>query len=208
MPRLRPAPLILFLCLLLVGTAVQAGDPSAALDRALERGEREHRLWKAGWGAFYTGALGYSLYQSSEASRSADRFDSRVGAAKSAMALAAVVGTEGPYGQARSRLAGGDEPAAVARQARAAEDHARHPMQLLPGVALNLVGGLAIALGDNRADDGAISFATGMVSTTLQWATRPRTVNRASERGELGGLSSVRVAPLPGGGMVGVERRW
>ena len=208
MPWLRPAPLTLSLCLLLVGTSVQAGDPASALDRALERGEREHRLWKAGWGTFYTGALGYSLYQGSETSRSADRFDARVGAAKSALALVAVVGTEGPYGQARGRLAGGDEPAAVTRQVRAAEDHARHPMQLLPGVALNLVGGLVIALGDNRADDGAISFATGMISTTLQWATRPRTVNRAAERGELGGLSAVWVGPLPGGGMVGVERRW
>ena len=203
------------LLLTLSGTVSAQDDLATRVAEALERGERQHALWKGSWSAIHGVGLAYNAYQSSEASRSATRFDARVGAAKSALALGAVALTPSPYTDQRAAVAAGEVrrrelPYAIDRVSRReAEDRA--PRNRLPGTAVNLLGGLIIAVGDNRPADGAISFATGMLSTGLQWFTRPQPVSRARADGSLGAAAAhrdVQITVLPGGGMASLRMAW
>ncbi len=209
--RLLPALLLLTM----TGMASAQDDPTSRFAETLERGERQHALWKGSWSAIYGASLAYNAYQSSEASRSATRFDARVGAAKSALALGAVALTPSPYSDQRAALEAGDIdrlrlPNAIDHVSRREAD-ARAPRNLVPGTVMNLLGGLIIAVGDNRPADGAISFATGMLSTTLQVFTRPQAVSRARADGRLGAATphrDIQIAALPGGGMASLRMGW
>ncbi|QJQ96938.1 hypothetical protein HIO72_00295 [Halomonas sp. PA5] len=155
---------------------------------ALERGERQANYWQTGWTTFYAGSLVLNAYQSSEASSSDDRFDARVGAVKSALALGGMFFDRQPHPQARrefQQLDGETDLAharALIEQTAAIERERRTWQSRMGSLLVNTAGGLAIALGDDRAEDGAISFATGMLIGELQIWSQPRQATTALNR--------------------------
>lgn len=199
--------------------ATAADDPRWENFRAaLQQGDRNHGIWRGGWTAFHTGGLGLSLYQAVEGDSSADRFDGRVSTVKSALALGGLALTPSPYAPAREELA------ALQRQGNRALPEAERMIHALAhreraqlslqshaaSIGVNLAAGAIIAFGDGRPRDGAVNAATGLLVTTVQTLTRPRTVSRAREAGRLDPRAAVAFSPVAwssgGGMMVGV--RW
>ncbi|MEC9484023.1 MAG: hypothetical protein UMU75_12020, partial [Halomonas sp.] len=92
MPALRPA-LFAASLLMLIPMAAQAQTAPTptqewqAYGDALERGARQATLWRYGWSGVYAASLAYNAFEASEADESDDRFDAKVGAVKSALAL-------------------------------------------------------------------------------------------------------------------------
>ncbi len=201
MPALRPASLYAVLLVLLVLAAPAVAQSSAtagwataewaAYEDALARGERQATLWRYGWGSIYTASLASNIYQASEADDQDDRFDGRVGAVKSALALGGVISDPQPHPAAHRRLealaAQGDRQAlGEARElmrATAAEERARHAWRArLDSLVVNTLGGLAIGVGDDRPRDGLVNFATGMLVGELQLWTQPTQAGAALNR--------------------------
>ncbi|EPC00322.1 hypothetical protein L861_07440 [Litchfieldella anticariensis FP35 = DSM 16096] len=147
---------------------------------ALERGERQANYWQYGWTGFYATTLAVNAYQASEASDSNDRFDARVGAVKSALALGGMFFDRQPHPEARrelERLYAEDDLAlarALIEQTAAVERERRSWRARVGSLIVNTAGGLVIGIGDDRPSDGAISFATGMLINELQIWTQPR----------------------------------
>ncbi|MCC5811520.1 MAG: hypothetical protein JJU06_14210 [Ectothiorhodospiraceae bacterium] len=220
--RTRGCTTVLALALALLASPVAAAYTADTrwqnFRAALQQGDRNHGFWRGGWTAFHTGGLGLALYQSVEGDRSADRFDGRVSAVKSALALGGLALSPSPYGPARQELVGlqqrGDRALPEAERMMHAMSH-RERQQLslrsqASSIGVNLAAGAIIAIGDGRPRDGAANAATGLLVTTVQTLTRPRTVSRAREAGRLDPRAAVAWSPVAwprGGGMV-VGVRW
>lgn len=206
MPIPRPiqpyTAFLVFLVLLTLATPAVA-QPSAAAewaayDDALARGERQATLWRYGWGGIYAASLANNIYQASEADDDDDRFDGKVGAVKSALALGGVIANPQPHPAAHRRLEelaeqGGRRNLAEARElmrATAAEERARHAWQArLDSLVVNTLGGLAIGVGDDRPRDGLVNFATGMLVGEIQLWTQPTQAGAALNRFQPASLS-------------------
>ncbi|MDW5378596.1 hypothetical protein R6258_16885 [Halomonas sp. HP20-15] len=195
MPAPRTAALcsaFLFCYMLSVTAAAQpAAGEWQAYDEALTSGARQATLWRYGWGGVYAASLANNLYQASEADDQDDRFDGRVGAVKSALALGGVITDPQPHPAAHRRLEalaeqGDREALNDARElmrATAAEERARHAWQArLDSLVVNTLGGLAIGVGDDRPRDGLVNFATGMLVGELQIWTQPTQAGAALNR--------------------------
>lgn len=190
MPSIRPAFFILLIALLTTSTMAlaQSAQEWTAYNDALERGERQAQLWQYGWSGVYATSLALETYEASEADDSDDRFDARVGAVKSALALGGMFLDRQPHPQARRELerlkANGDlEQARALMREVAAEERERRSWQArLDSLLVNTLGGLAIGVGDDRPRDGAISFATGMLVSELQLRTQPTQAGNALNR--------------------------
>lgn len=189
MPRFRLVSFVLLALLIPTYALAQSAEQEWNGYRdALERGERQANYWQYGWTGFYAASLGVNAYQASEASSSDDRFDARVGAVKSALALGGMFMDRQPHPQARrelDRLHGEDNLAharALIEQTAAAERERRGWQARIGSLLVNTAGGLVIGVGDDRPRDGAISFATGMLVNELQIWTQPRQAGLALNR--------------------------
>ncbi|WP_136065527.1 hypothetical protein [Modicisalibacter radicis] len=196
MSTLPPIPRYAVFLVLLALAAPAAAQPSAtaewnAYDDALASGERQATLWRYGWGGIYAASLANNIYQASEADDDDDRFDGRVGAVKSALALGGVIADPQPHPAAHRRLEAlaerGDGQALTdARElmrATAAEERARHAWRArLDSLVVNTLGGLAIGVGDDRPRDGLVNFATGMLVGEIQLWTQPTQAGAALNR--------------------------
>ena len=192
----RPASLCAVLLVLSMLAVPAVAQPSSAAewdayDEALTRGERQATLWRYGWGGIYAASLASNIYQASEADDQDDRFDGRVGAVKSALALGGVIANPQPHPTAHRRLEalaerGDGQALAEARElmrATAAEERARYAWRTrLDSLVVNTLGGLAIGVGDDRPRDGLINFATGMLVGELQIWTQPTQAGAALNR--------------------------
>lgn len=192
MPRFLPFSIAAFVLLALtLPTTALAQSVQQEWDAyrdALERGERHADYWQYGWTGFYATTLAANAYLASEASDSDDRYDARVGAVKSALALGGMFFDRQPHPQARrelERLYGEDELAharALIAQTAAVERERRSLRARLGSLLVNTAGGLVIGVGDDRPRDGAISFATGMLINELQIHTQPNQAGLAVNR--------------------------
>ncbi|MCL7941690.1 hypothetical protein M8009_15480 [Halomonas sp. ATCH28] len=177
----RLPPLLAALCLLsLSATALaQSGEAEVrAYEDALARGAQQADLWQAGWTTVYAGSLALSAWQASEASNDEDRFDGRVGVVKSALALGGMLLDRQPHPAAYRALQAGEandiKGARRLLETVAEEERRRRSWQArLGSLAVNTAAGLVIGVGDDRPDDGAINFATGMLVSELQLRTQP-----------------------------------
>jgi len=158
-----------------------------AYEPALADGARHANLWQAGWTTIYAGSLALNAWQASEASSRDDRYDARVGAVKSALALGGMLLDRQPHPAAWQELSTGEtgdiEGARALLEAVAAEERRRRSWEArLGSLAVNTASGLLIAVGDGRERDGAINFATGMLVSELQLQTQPRQATAAINR--------------------------
>ncbi len=190
MSRFRP---FAFLLALLPGLALAfpalAQPPSAeyqTYEDALARGERHANVWQYGWAGVYASTLAVNVYQASESDSRDTRYDARVGAVKSALALAGTLMDRQPHPAARRQLQDGDGDIESARrllQAVAEEERQRRSLEArLGSLLVNTASGLLIGVGDGRGRDGAINFATGMLVSELQLQTQPRQATVAINR--------------------------
>lgn len=218
----RLPPLLAALCLLsLSATALaQSGEAEVrAYEDALARGAQQADLWQAGWTTVYAGSLAFSAWQASEASDDEERFDGRVGVVKSALALGGMLLDRQPHPAAyRALQAGEDGDIARARrllETVAEEERRRRSWQArLGSLAVNTAAGLVIGVGDDRPDDGAINFATGMLVSELQLRTQPGQAMAAVNRFQPAAVSfgdvhlEGEVAFLVGPNQLGVALRY
>ncbi|WP_249978929.1 hypothetical protein [Vreelandella olivaria] len=194
--------LIRMSCRVLTITAVLLALPAqaqtnadwAAYDNVFENGARHATWWDTGWTGIYAASLAVDIYQSSEASSRDDRFDARVGAVKSALALGGMLLDRQPHHaalveyerlKARGELSGvqtlGLELAQAERERRGWEAR-------VSSLVVNSVAGAVIAA-DGRERDGAINFATGMLINELQIWTQPNQASHAINRFQPASLS-------------------
>ncbi|MDN3555784.1 hypothetical protein [Halomonas maura] len=176
LPALRHLALLL-LCLPTLALAQSPSTEWQAYEDALSRGAQQAELWQLGWTGIYAGSLAWNAWQASEASDDADRFDARVGVVKSTLALGGLFLDPQPHPAAHRRLQQGDGDLEGARRLLrevAEEERRRRSWQArLSSLAVNGVAGLVIGVGDDRPEDGAINFATGMLVGELQLRTQP-----------------------------------
>ena len=185
---------LLILVLLPLAPTAAALEPMPreweAVEQPLADGARHADLWHTGWGLFHGGGLAANLYLSSEADSPATRFDARVSAVKSALALGDLALNPLPHRVSRDRVQALRQEAADARSnlaraeailARTAEieRQRRSWSSQLGGLVVNAAGGLIIALGDDRPGDGVVSFALGMAVNTAQTWSQPTQASRA-----------------------------
>lgn len=218
---LNRLPLVVLLCLpILAPPALAQGHTPEwqAYEEALARGTRHAQLWQVGWTGIYAGSLALSAWQASEASDDDDRFDARVGVVKSTLALGSLLMNRQPHPAAYRQLQQGERDIERARGlllAVAEEERRRRSWQArLGSLAVNTAAGLVIGVGDDRPEDGALNFATGMLVSELELRTQPgqalAAVNRFQPtRLSLGGLSlEGEVALLVGPHRLGVALRY
>lgn len=188
MPRCR---LLSFACALLMfvsplALAQQPTQEYQAYEDALARGERHAYVWQYGWAGVYASTLAVNVYQASESDSRDTRYDARVGAVKSALALAGTLMDRQPHPAARRQLREGDGDIESARRLLhevAAEERQRRSLEArLGSLLVNTASGLLIGVGDGRGRDGAINFATGMLVSELQLQTQPRQATAAINR--------------------------
>jgi len=188
MPRCRLLP---FACALLMfipslTLAQQPTQEYQAYEDALARGERHANVWQYGWAGVYASTLAVNVYQASESDSRDTRYDARVGAVKSALALAGTLMDRQPHPAARRQLREGDGDIESARRLLhevAAEERQRRSLEArLGSLLVNTASGLLIGVGDGRGRDGAINFATGMLVSELQLQTQPRQATAAINR--------------------------
>ncbi|ATJ84522.1 hypothetical protein ACFPTY_16010 [Halomonas beimenensis] len=178
MPRrlLRSLAPLLF-CLPLPALAQSPSAEWQAYEEALSQGARQANLWQLSWTGIYAGSLAWNAWQASEGDDADERFDARVGTVKSAIALGGLLLDRQPHPAAYRRLregAGDLDDARRLIQAVAEEERRRRGWRArLGSLAVNGVAGLAIGVGDDRPEDGAINFATGMLVGELQLRTQP-----------------------------------
>ncbi len=193
--------------LLVAALALAAAPQSAGMEgttlrgdfqAALERGERQARWWRGGWVTFHGANLALNVHQGTSSGSNADRFDGRVGAARSVIALAGVLATPSPYVDARALYNATEGEAdttalnSMAHSTAAVERARRAPRAQLAGLLVNAATGGLIGIIDDRPRDGAISFALGMAVNTVQTCTQPRSMSRLVDRSS----TTVRVFPL------------
>ncbi|WP_166261912.1 hypothetical protein [Marinobacter salicampi] len=188
-----------FLVLFLILPSAQARESSDRwhdLRSAFERGASHGTAWSVGWGSVYGISLAHSVYVIQDPSDSEARLDAQVAGVKSALALAETFLSPQPHAEALerfNRLADEGDPEALkqAEQLRAevaAEERRLRSLDArIRPLVVNLLGGLVIAIGDDRPGDGAISFATGMLVNELTLWSQPRSLSRlgAAPGGEL-----------------------
>jgi hypothetical protein len=170
--------LLVVLCLLPASVLAQSHETERrAYEDALAGGDRHAELWQLGWSGVYAGSLAWNAWQAGEASDGDDRFDGRVGAVKSALALGGLWLDPQPHPAAYRRWRDGEGDLDSARRLIrevAEEERRRHGWQArLGSLAVNTAAGLVIAVGDGRERDGAINFATGMLVSELQLRSQP-----------------------------------
>ncbi|MFQ3790004.1 hypothetical protein [Halomonas sp. A29] len=189
MPSCRFLPFVCAALMLLaspLALAQSAEGEYQAYEDALARGERHANVWQYGWAGIYASSLALNVYQASESDSRDTRYDARVGAVKSVLALAGTLMDTQPHPAANRELREGDGDIESARRllhAVAAEERQRRSMQArLGSLAINAASGLLIGVGDGRGRDGAINFATGMLISELQLQTQPRQASVAINR--------------------------
>ncbi|WP_252105912.1 MULTISPECIES: hypothetical protein [unclassified Halomonas] len=176
-----------FACAFTLPAFAQSSGDWSAYDDVFENGARQANLWQWGWSGIYATSLAVNVYQSSEASDSDDRFDARVGAVKSALALGGMFTDRQPHPAALERYerlkASGDlsgvqalglELAQAERERRGW--HARTGSLVVNGIAAGVIAA------DGRGDDAALNFATGMLVNELQIWTQPNQASSAINR--------------------------
>lgn len=151
------------------------------LEAGFRDGARHDQIWTNTWGAIYGGsAVAYGLV-SRNASDADDRFDARVSAVKSALALGNLFLNPQPHRPAlqryRENTAANVQRLGVAetlRQELAIKEHERRNLQarVLP-FAVNLAAGLTIGVVDDRPEDGAVNFTLGMLVNEIAIRTQP-----------------------------------
>ena len=173
-----------------------------ALDDALAQGQRHDSIWRFGWGGFHGANLGRNIYLASEGSDSATRFDARVDSVKSLLALGTLLLESPPYPEARHRLQElrtSEDPDSLHRaeqiiaETARVEARRRRPGALAGALAVNVLAGATIAIGDDRTGDGLRNAALGMTVSAIQVWTRPTSAQRAT-------AGSGSAAGIPGGG--------
>lgn len=157
----------------------------AELEAGFRDGARHDRIWTNTWTTIYGGStVAYSLV-SRNASGADDRFDARVSAVKSALALGNLLLNPQPHRPALQRYRENTVAkverlslAETLEQELAQEEHKRHNLQarLLP-FAVNLTAGLTIGVIDERPADGATNFAMGMLFSEIAIRTQPDTMS-------------------------------
>lgn len=182
------------------------GDEWAAMQATVDEGARQAQRWQYLWGTGYAAAATFYAVEADRASDADDRYDARVSAVKSLLGLADVLLFPQPHRRAQREFAElratGDVAAARARIANlAAEEQYRRRLGARTGPLLvNLAGGLLIAFDDDRAGDGALNFATGMLVSEL----RIRTQSTAASRYQAAPSFTLRA----GGARLPVQYRW
>lgn len=182
-----PLWLCALLCAFTLPVHAQSTNDWAQYDEVFENGARQANVWQWGWTGVYATSLAVNAYQSSEASDADDRFDARVGAVKSALALGGMFTDRQPH------------PAALARYERLKADGELNGVQALGlelaqaererrgwsarvgSLVVNTLAAGVIAA-DGRGDDAAINFASGMLVNELQIWTQPNQASSAINR--------------------------
>lgn len=159
-------------------------DEWAAMQATIDEGARQAQQWQYLWGTGYAAAATFYAVKADRSNDADDRYDARVSAVKSLLGLADVLLFPQPHRQAQREFAdlraSGDVMGARRRiAALAEEEQQRRRLGARTGALLvNLVGGLLIAVEDDRAGDGAINFATGMLVSELRIRTQPTSASR------------------------------
>ncbi|MFI0473620.1 hypothetical protein ACGLWX_12980 [Halomonas sp. HMF6819] len=176
-----------FACAFTLPAFAQSSGDWAAYDDVFENGARQANLWQWGWSGIYATSLAVNVYQSSEASDSDDRFDARVGAVKSALALGGMFTDRQPHPAALARYerlkASGDLSGvqALGLELAQAERERRGWGARVGSLVVNGIAAGVIAA-DGRGDDAALNFATGMLVNELQIWTQPNQASSAINR--------------------------
>ncbi|TVP43693.1 MAG: hypothetical protein EA345_16540 [Halomonas sp.] len=163
-------------------------------DEVFENGARHANVWQWSWTGIYATSLAVNAYQSSEASSRDDRFDARVGAVKSALAVGGMLTDRQPHPAALAEYerlkASGDLSGvqALGLQLAQAERLRRGWAARMSSLVVNGVAGAVIAA-DGRESDAAVSFATGMLVNELQIWSQPRQASSAINRFQPANLS-------------------
>lgn len=175
------------LCAVVLPAQAQTANEWAGYDDVFERGAHHANAWQWGWTGIYGASLAYNAYQSSEASDADDRFDARVGAVKSALALGGMLMERQPHPaalaeyerlKAQGELSGvqalGLELAQAERERRGWG--ARVSSLVVNGVAAGVIAA------DGRGDDAVLNFASGMLVNELQIWSQPHQASSAINR--------------------------
>jgi hypothetical protein len=157
------------------------------LEAGFRDAARHDKVWTNTWAGIYGGAaVAYGLV-SRNASAANDRFDARVSAVKSALALGNLYLNPLPHRPALQRYRaavvnaseGADhlKLAEKLREELARQERDRQGLnaRMLP-FAVNLAAGLTIGVVDERPEDGAINFAMGMLTSEIAIRTQPNSM--------------------------------
>lgn len=176
-----------FACAFSLPALAQSSSDWAKYDDVFENGARQANLWQWGWTGVYATSLAVNAYQASEASDRDDRYDARVGAVKSALALGGMFTDRQPHPAALERYerlkANGELSGVQALGLELAQaERARRGWSARVGSLL--VNGLAagVIAADGRGDDAALNFASGMLVNELQIWTQPNQASSAINR--------------------------
>ncbi|WP_447956908.1 hypothetical protein [Vreelandella sp. EE7] len=184
--RLHPW-LCALVCAFALPVHAQSTNDWAQYDEVFENGARQANLWQWGWTGVYATSLAVNAYQSSEASDRDDRYDARVGAVKSALALGGMLTDRQPHPAALERyerLKASGELSGVQALGLELAQAERARRGLGARVSSLVVNGLAagVIAADGRGDDAAINFASGMLVNELQIWTQPSQASSAINR--------------------------
>jgi len=142
------------------------------------------KVWTNTWAGIYGGAAVAYGAVSRNASDADDRFDARVSAVKSVLALGNLYLNPQPHRPAlkkyRAAAASASDDAEhlklaeALREELARQERGRQGLnaRMLP-FAVNLAAGLTIGVIDDRPEDGAINFAVGMLVNEVAIRTQP-----------------------------------
>ena len=182
----RVFPLLpLWLCFIPVARAEPLPEQQwQSLQRSLAESTEHANYWQYGWGAFHATLTAANAYQASEADDPEDRYDARVNAVTSVLGLLDLILHPLPHSQVQAEVRHlydnrHDNPEALRRareqfeRAARAETERRQWQSAVGALVVNLAAGLVIGVGDDRPDDGAIAFASGMLITGLKIWTLP-----------------------------------
>ena len=158
-----------------------------AFREALQRGQRQATLWRAGWLTFHTAGLARNLYRATGDGDSAERFDGRVDSVRSLLAVGTLAVTPSPYADIEPDASppGSTLHNRVGRLS-AEESRRRSPAAQGGALLVNAAGGLAIGIVDERPGDGALNFLLGMLVNTVQTYTQPRVFSRLEADWQVG----------------------
>ena len=154
------------------------------LEAGFRDAARHDKIWTNTWAGIYGGAAVVYGVASRNASEADDRFDARVSAVKSVLALGNLYLNPQPHRPAlkqyRAAVASASDEAdhiklaEALREELARQEHNRQGLnaRLLP-FAVNLAAGLTIGVIDDRPEDGAVNFAVGMLVNEVAIRTQP-----------------------------------
>ncbi|WP_447554976.1 hypothetical protein [Vreelandella sp. EE22] len=184
--RLHPW-LCALVCAFALPVHAQTANDWTQYDDVFENGARQANVWQWGWTGIYATSLAVNAYQASESSSRDDRYDARVGAVKSALALGGMFTDRQPHPAALARYerlkADGELSGVQALGLELAQaERARRGFGARVGsLVVNTVAAGVIAA-DGRGDDAAINFASGMLVNELQIWTQPNQASSAINR--------------------------